>query len=290
MARKRKAGRSRDGASTSRGGIQRVASPKARLPVSFRVVGDVVRTVNRVLLGTSQPTTPEQRFEVAMFMRAFNALKATRLLLEHGHWEFASAAVRQLFELTVNREYIRTQPDADAAILQYAKFGLLQEVRMAHETALYNQEAGREVDSKRVATLESLLENTFPEFRTVKPTGGVVWAGSWCRQTTRELAAKSRRPLREAQYRLLFKAWSEQAHGSPRTLLEDITGRRGSLEQAIADDDTRVAETAAMAVLFFCELWSLLPHIPPPAEARVAGWMGELMDEARRLGAPPPRA
>lgn len=256
--------------------------------MSFSVLGDVVRTANREISETRQPATTEQRFECAVFIRALDALKATRLLLKHGHWELASASVRQLFELTVNLEYIRAQPDRQAAISEYTKFGLLQQAKMARETERYNQEAGREVDPDRLARLEAMIEHMFPEFRTEKPTGGVVWARSWCRLTTRDLAAISARPLREAQYRLLFKAWSEHMHGTSRAFLEEITRGRGELAEATADDDLRVAETAAMAVVFFCEIWNLLPYIQQPDDAEVAGWTDELMDEARRLGAPAP--
>lgn len=56
-------------------------------------------------------------------------MKSTRLLLEHAHWETAAGPVRPLFELLVNLEHVAAEPDREAAVFRYAKFGLLQAVR-----------------------------------------------------------------------------------------------------------------------------------------------------------------
>lgn len=59
---------------------------------------------------------PLVRFDRGILLRAVNALKAARLLLEAVHWEFAAAPARQLFDLVVNIEHLNTQGDRERAI------------------------------------------------------------------------------------------------------------------------------------------------------------------------------
>src|SRR6266566_2805132 len=131
--------------------MQRVAAPKTRLRSLFALLHDVITSADRTLLITENVDEPLVRFDVAMLQRGINALKAVRLLTEHGHWEFAAAATRQLYELVVNMEYLGEQPDRDEAAFRYAKFGLLQTVQAEHRTALYNEKTGRPVEEQRLA-------------------------------------------------------------------------------------------------------------------------------------------
>jgi hypothetical protein len=290
MARKKKPKRREPGVRRAQASA-RVAPPKVRLRKSFRVLTDVARAADDTLVA-GIPAGRRERFEASVLVRGVNAIKSTRALLEQSQWEFACAAVRQLFELVVNIEYLRIQPDQDEAMLRYAKFGVLQALRSTYENALYNQKTGREVDPEYISNLESLLDGEFAEFRSLTKKGKVVWATSWSGCTTRQLADASTHPLRTDQYVLLFSTWSEQTHASPGALIGDILGQRinRTLEDFLKGDEVRVAEVAAMAVVLFIDLWRLLPSIPALDEARVQTWSGELIAEAKRLWKPSPRA
>jgi hypothetical protein len=173
--------------------VKRVAAPKTRLKSLFALLHDVITSADRALLGTENADQPLVRFDVAMLQRGINTLKAVRLLTEHGHWEFAASATRQLYELVVNMEYLATEADREEATLLYAKFGLLQAVQAQHREVIYNQSTGRPIDEQRLAVLESMLEHTFPEFRDERRDGSVKGPGtgaekaraSWprCRRT-----------------------------------------------------------------------------------------------------------
>src|SRR5262245_8520508 len=98
-----------------------------RLPKTFRVMHEVAHAADTSFGGSSIPVAPLSRFDISVFLRGANALKAARLLLTESFWETAAAAVRQIFELVVNVEYVRAQSDQQAAVFRFAKFGLLQE-------------------------------------------------------------------------------------------------------------------------------------------------------------------
>jgi Family of unknown function (DUF5677) len=227
-------------------------------------------------------------FDAGVLLRASNALKAVRLLCEQAHWEFAAAILRQLFELVVNVEYIAAQHDRGAAIFRYSKYGLLQATRRQHLTLLYNQKTGREIEVQRLAILEQMLEQTFPEFRRVNDQGTVHWLRSWSGHTARYLAEQSSHRLRADQYDLLFSEWSEQAHGTPAALMENMFPREAPTEQIIALDDAEIIQTVTMAITLFFELWMLLPHVPQVDPHQRLAWTNAMIAEARKHGAPIP--
>jgi hypothetical protein len=186
---------------------------------------DVTSSADKALLMTRNVGDQLVRFDVGILVRAINAVKSVRLLLEQAHWEFAAAAVRQLFELTVNMEYLAGQPDRKQATFRYAKYGLLQMVRHEHHAALYSLKTGRPVDAGRLAVLGSLLAHSFPEFRKKgRADGSPNWATSWCDRTTRNLAESSTEALRRDQYQMLFSTWSEQTHASPGGAMVETCG------------------------------------------------------------------
>ena len=227
------------------------------------------------------------RFDAAVLMRGINAVKSTRLLLEQAHWEFAAGPVRQLFELLVNMEYVAAHANRDRAAFRYAKYGLLQTVLSQRAAMDYARDTGRPVDQARVAALDTMLERTFPEFRRVTKRGNVAWARSWSGKGTRALAAASPNPLRVAQYQQLFVVWSEQVHGAPATMLSGIfpLGAEGGVDEIVAHDDKEIAETAAMAVSLFAELWTTLRNVPALDPRTMGEWMAALMRQARAFGA-----
>ncbi len=273
-------------------GMQRIRAPKVRLKSLLQLSGEVAIAADHAVFTAPLPEDEREKrlfmFDAAMLSRGSNALKSVRLLCEQAHWEFAAGVVRQLFEFVLNMEYLGTLPDRDAAIFRYAKYGLLQKVQHQYLHLLYDQKTGRPVDEERLATLAQMLEQTFPEFRTVDDKGKVHSHKTWSGHTARYLAEKSAHPLREDQYHLMFVTWSEQAHGAPAALMENLFPRVDAVDEVVAADDARVAETVTMAITLFLELWMLLPHVPQVDPAPRLAWTTALMKEARRHGAPAP--
>lgn len=208
------------------------------------------------------------------------------MLCDQAHWEYAVSAVRQLFEIVVNVEYLNGQPDRSDAEFRFAKYGLLQMVLDQYGTLEYNERTGRRIDQQRRDVLERMLESSFPEFRSVGPTGVVHWAKSWSGHTIRRLAELSPRRLRGDQHRLLYSAWSEQSHASPSVFLESIVGRHQPTDAIVANDDTRIAETISIAITLYIELRRLLPYLPASDLGLQLDWTQRLLEEARRHGIP----
>jgi hypothetical protein len=242
---------------------------------------------DRTLAQTPADGSELVRFDAEVLMRGVNAVKSTRLLLEHAHWETAAGPVRQLFELLVNLEHIAAEPDRDAAVFRYAKFGLLQTVRGQRTQLAYEEATGRPVDQARGAILDNMLEHTFPEFRKVSAKGKVAWDLSWCGKNIKALATSSSNPLREAQYEQLFVLWSEQVHAAPAALMGGVFPSGGAMDVAeiIELDDRHVVETGSMAVTLFAELWRTLPTVAPLDARTMLEWTTGLVRQATALGA-----
>jgi hypothetical protein len=273
-------------------GVQRARPPKTRLKALFQVLVDVSATAEKAMLTVPQPQEESQKrlvmFDAGLLLRASNALKAVRVLCEQAHWEFAAPILRQLFELVINMEHLATLPDREAAIFRYSKYGLLQKVRHQHLTLLYDQKTGRPIDTQRLGVLEQLLDQTFPEFRSVDDKGKVHWKPSWSRHSARYLAEQSKHRLRADQYELMFVAWSEQAHGAPAALMDNMFPRALPVEQIVASDDAEIIQTITMAMTFFLELWMLLPKVPQVDPGQRLAWTSTMIAEARKHGAPFP--
>jgi hypothetical protein len=251
---------------------------------------EVSRTAEGAMLTIPvPPDEPQKRlvmFDCGVLLRASNALKAIRLLCEEAHWEFAAPILRQLFELAINMEFLATQPDREAAIFQYSKYGLLQMVRDQHATLLYDQKTGRSIDSERLQALEQMLAQSFPEFRSVGSNGKVHWKPSWSGHSARYLAERSKHPLRADQYKLLFSTWSEEAHAAPAALLVNMFPRGLPAEQIVSSDDAEAIQAVTMATSYFFELWILLPNVPQLDPVQRLQWTNTMIAEARKHGAP----
>lgn len=266
--------------------VTRFTAPESRLRSLFTALEAAAEHGDDAMLRIGE-VDELVRFDAALLVRGVNALKSVRLLLEQAHWEFAAAAVRQLYELVLNVEYLADQPDREAAALRYTKFGLLQAVRHQHASILYAQRTGRPIDTERLATLDSMLEHTFPEYRLKdRSDGSRRWAPSWSGKNIRQLAEASSNSLRKDQYELLFTVWSEETHAAPSAMLDGVLRRADAdwIEDAVATDDTEIVETAAVALTLFFELWSALPHLPPFDREKVGGWMREIVAQHPGLG------
>jgi hypothetical protein len=273
-------------------GIQRVRPPKTRLKALLQLLIDVPRAAEGAMLTIEIPEEERGKhlvmFDAGVLLRASNALKAVRLLCEEAHWEFAAPILRQLFELVINVEYLARQPDREAAVFRYSKYGLLQGVRHQYLTLLYDQKTGRTIDTQRLGVLEQMQEKTFSEFRRINAQGTVHWLPSWSGHAARYLAEQSKHPLRADQYDLLFSTWSEQAHGAPAALMDNMFPRGLPADQIVASDDAEIIQTVTMAITFFLEIWMLLPYVPQADAAQRLEWTKSMIAEARKHGAPFP--
>ena len=205
------------------------------------------------------------------------------------HWEFAAGPARQLFELLVNLEHLNAQANREQAAFRFAKFGLLQTLRAQLQEADYERSTGRPVHEKRVAVMEGMLATGYDEFRVGKEKQRL--ASSWSGNNTRKLAEASPvQPLRKAQYQQLFVAWSEQLHAAPGSLMDAFFPRPvDAIDEMVEEDDKRVAETGAMCVTLFAELWGQLLTVASLDGSRIMRWQTSLAAEARSLGAPDPK-
>ena len=262
--------------------VTRVAPPKGRLRHVFTILGDVIRTAEALLLAVPLPEDDDDRrhtvFEIGVANRANSALKATRLLCEQGHWEFAAAVVRQLFELLLSIEHIGRLPDRRAAVFRYAKFGLLETIQARLAEAAYDEKTGRPVDSEYVAMLHALRDRGFSDFK-VGP-GGKKWSRTWSGLSARDLADRSESTIRRDQYEILFRVWSQQTHATPGAMLAEVLPTDVDIDAIVRDDDVRIVETCSVAIGMFIDLWSELPHLPKLDPAKSANWLGALLQEA----------
>lgn len=218
-------------------------------------------------------------FDLAILIRGINALKAARLLVAEGFWEAATSQTRQLFELLVNMEYLASL-DRRAGTLDYARFGLLQEVRAQIAAAEYRVATGRAVDTRRQDELSRLLRSEqFSDFRAGSRADGTPrWKPSWTGKSTRALADLSPSAIRRAQYINLYAEWSEELHAAPGALLDSMFRRTesGWRERLFQTEEEKLVSVANMAIVLFIELWRSLPHVHQSSPQAALDWIERL--------------
>lgn len=250
-----------------------------RLSTSFKVIDEVTAAADAAIGRVEGPASATHQFDLALYLRGVNALKAVRLLTGEAHWEIAAGPARQLFELVLAAEELNRAADREHAAARFAAFGLLQETRAALARLEYDAGTGRPVDAERGAFLVSLLEGAvFAEFRSIKNDGSVRWATTWAGKTARQLAASSSMPIRKHQYELLFSAWSEDAHAAPGALVDAIfrSADQDWVQKVVAEDERNVAEVNLMSMMLFFELIGLLPDAPDLGADRVLTWLNRV--------------
>jgi hypothetical protein len=266
----------------ARAGMQSRQSPKARMPSLFQLVHGIVSAADRTMAAAAQLPPEGDRekrlllFDLNQLERGRNALQAVGILCgEAPFWEFASGTVRQLFELVLNMEHLATFADREDAIDRYSEYGLLQQLEHSRRYLRYVQKkSGAPVDEALSGALDELLddEKSFPEFRSKTKDGKLKNKPSWSGYSARYLAEKSKNPLRVTEYDLLFTEWSEEAHGTPRAVLPGLLAADNDPEDIAATEYGQTANTVAMAITLFVELWTLLPHVPDPDAGQFTAW------------------
>lgn len=248
-------------------------------------------------LGPAHLGTQEQ-FERTIFMRGANTLKAARLVAEAGHWEIAAACARQIYELVLNMEAIGRAENREEASITFARYGLLQRLLHQLEEAIYDRDTSRPYDEDRLAELIRRRDSPiFADFRIEKLGKPLAWRRSWTGKTTWQLAEESTNAMRVPQYRILFKRWSEEAHGAPGAHIDNMFRRTGEdwAEDVLKEDDRQISEVTQMAMLLFIDLWQLLPAAAPFPAENVVDWSdrmfalieqrgGKIPDEYRYSG------
>ncbi|MFD6294041.1 DUF5677 domain-containing protein [Streptomyces sp. NPDC060235] len=257
--------------------VRATASPKGRLSPFLKLLGEIATAAEQAIQSTSDPSDELVRFDIEILLRGANSVKATRTLLEQGHWEHAVGVTRQLFELLVNMEYLGAMADRREGTLLFVRFGMLQMLLAQQRRTAYEREKGHASDAQLAAMVEQHLATDFTDFRADTKNGSVRWVSSWCRRTTSALADASDDPMRPHQYNLLYRVWSEQAHAAPGALIVDLfrEADQGWVEQAITENDRSSIDTITFTVMFFLRLWLELPHVQVSRE-RVASWLSRL--------------
>lgn len=262
--------------------VRHVLPPKDRLKPLFKLFNDVTSTVDRLV--RDNPVGSEDRltrFDAEVLVRGVNSVKAAGLLMEQGHWEHAVGVTRQLFELLINMEYLGTLEDREAQVLVYLRFGALQLALEHRRDFEYNQTVGRPIDTQRLAFLEKVLDTQFADFKG-KPRhdGTETWVPSWSRKNAKTLAELSPSKMRMHQYRYLYAAWSEQAHATPSSLLDNVfrEAEAGWVDEVIESDDKKIIETSAMTLMLFLELWDALPHAVAMPKEKSREWAERMKD------------
>jgi hypothetical protein len=128
-----------------------------------------------------------------------------------------------------------------------------------------------------------MIETAFPEFG-VTSADTKPKVRSWSGLTSKDLASKSRDPLRSRQYELLFTEWSEQVHGSPSAVTANLFLSDASAETVLESDDIRITEVATMSVTFFLHLWREIPDVPDPDAEKMEIWTRRMLNTVSNRG------
>jgi hypothetical protein len=260
---------------------------------ALRILEDLAALGDREIAASMRaPLTESHQFDNRMLLRAVNALKATQILLDAGHWEIACGAVRQIFELLVNVEYLINQDDRELARLRFTNYGILQRALARKKDLEYEKTTGRTADQSKLDLITELLET--PEMQAfwtpVRGKGRAGWLKSWSGLSVWDLANKSDQPIRKHQYQQLFSRWSEEAHGAPGAVIMPTFRGVGDewVQEMVISDERESTGLVIIAVSLFAELWFRLPDAPrAPTEImdliqnRMNRLLGRASDEER---------
>jgi hypothetical protein len=268
---------------SSDGSTARAPKPKVRLPVAFKILDEVISAA-MAASRSAHADEPFEQFQIGIFQRAFNSLKAINVLVENGHWEGATSLSRQLMELALSMEFIfirSVNPEAEA--LKFVRYGLLQQALYVRSRSRYEEKIGRLTPASARDITDEALAAEYAEFKAGvnKDNGSVRWTSSWCGKSTYRLAQESPNPARVDQYELLYRAWSEQVHGAPGALMASVfsVDRPDWLVAMLHEDDKRIAETIGNSVNLFSELWVTLPNMRSSfAVEKAHSWLRQLQE------------
>ncbi|GES32328.1 DUF5677 domain-containing protein [Streptomyces angustmyceticus] len=273
------------GSSKRAGGSQ---DPRKR-PL-FDVVAEITAVAEQAADAAADADNTAIHLDGYVLRRGIKGLKSAQLLVDAGHWEYATPVARQLFELLVNMEHLGSFADRREAQRIYSNFGLLQYFLAESRRIEFEKTRGRPSGSPWELSVKDFLDRC-TDFRMAPRADGTVrWRTSWSGKTTRALAESSPDPMRVPQYELLFSTWSEQTHGAPGVLatdlflryeeeivaeaLAEVKGVPPELPQLITGSGLKGMQTLSMAIILFLHLWQQLPNVPQPDLGECSKWLG----------------
>jgi hypothetical protein len=269
------------------------AAPDSRLQPLFDLAHDVAASSEEAVAAAAETEDYGTRFDSYVLERGIKGLKSAQLLISSGYWEHATAVARQLFEMLVNMEHLATSADRESALKLYNSFGLLQFFLAEMRRIDYEKDHGRPADTRWESSVKDALSRYFDHFKLPPRSDGKPrWRSSWSGKTTRALAESSTDPMRALQYELLFTAWSEQTHATPGVFTTELFDRFeeevaaeafAEIEEALRPSvalltgvGRREAQTLAMTIVLFLQLWQRLPGVVPPRAEDVDSWLSRV--------------
>ncbi|UUE28486.1 DUF5677 domain-containing protein (plasmid) [Rhodococcus qingshengii] len=270
MAKPKKSGSRKSQSGTS-------ARASSRLHRLLKLADEVTSAAGVQCSQTSGIADAGLVFDRQILLRALEAIKAVRLLVANSHWEVAAAPTRQIFELLINMEYLSLQPNRTTARGDFFRFGQLQSLQAKLGNFEYERDSGRPVNMDLLADIEDALDDPqFDQFRLAPAADGSRrWRTSWNSKNAREMSELSMHPMRKFHYQLLFRTWSEQAHGSPGILfaqMQRYDAAKEDPELFAGDVQARSIEIVSMAITQFINLWCCLTAFPAPDTYEVQMW------------------
>ena len=213
------------------------------------------------------PVDSLTEFDATILARVAETLLATVLLVEHSHWVAAAGTTRQLFELLVNMEHVKSYASRETAIATYETFADFQQKRRRIEMFKIIRESGVTDHVKQEeGYVAELNEDRFKQFseRIDKKSQAPVWAKSWSGHSIYELCKLSPEPIRRAQYNALFAEWSELAHAAPGAVIPAAPTElsRTMYKSVHTEANLKGSELLDFALRFMIDIWHLLPAKP----------------------------
>ena len=164
----------------------------------------------------------------ALFIYAFNAFKSLGLLLPHLYFESAAAVLRQLWEVSLNLEWISR--DARARSTAYANFTVMEYGRFIQKT----QEPGA------AAEFEAATGEFRRQYLTKNSKGKIVKSRNFSNKDIYYRAEELGDPwVRE--YSSLYDLASMNAHGAPGAVFQ------GMFHEYYGDAEARQESSAAFS-------------------------------------------
>ncbi len=234
---------------------------KERFPKYFSVSEEVINKLHKWIdrQDIPVPQTFQGIVKFATVLRAFNLYKSINLLLENDHWEDAAILGRSLFELLLNlEEVIRDEKTAEKRAEKYLRYLHLSKLLHYVNDKRYEINTGRtpKEEETRIAKIEKDVRIVFSEFVDKRRVLG--WSNSWCGKSVYKLTKDSGKPIRLAQYKLIYSYFSEFSHSNPLATMTTIDLGKTTEEMEKFKQNKEEIERASMArVLTLSITWLL---------------------------------
>jgi len=239
----------------------REKAAKERYPEHFKISKMVINRLVKWLHRTDipAPQTALGIVKLASVIRAFNLYKSTNILLENDHWENASILARSMFELLLNlEEVVRDEQDAEEKAKRFLRHQDLSKLMHYLNDKRYEIKTGRapKEEEIKIAETEKNARLIFGEF--INKRKDLKWSSSWCGKSVRRLAKDSGKPIRLAQYELLYSYLSEFSHSNPLATMTTMDlGETSEETERLFQNKEEVEKTSMTRILALTITWLL---------------------------------